>query len=70
MLAHIVEEACRSLLDFDLQSEAEPEQKVEKIKEYTQQSRSQVEKLRVNHEAQIVELKLCLRPETPPHIRE
>ena len=68
-LAHMVEEACRSLPDFDVQGVAEPEQKVEKLKEYAKQSHSQVEKMQADHEAEIAELKLRLRPETPPHLR-
>jgi hypothetical protein len=65
-----VEEACRSLPDFDLQSAEEPEQKIEKLKEYAQQSRSIIEKMRVEHEAQVAELQLRIRPETPPYLRE
>ena len=43
---------------------------MEKLKEYAQQSRSQVVKIQADHEAQIAELKLRLRHETPPHLRE
>ena len=68
-LAHMVEEVFQSLPDFDIQGVAELEQKVEKLKEYAKQSRSQVEKMQADHQAEIAELKLCLRPETPPHLR-
>ena len=43
---------------------------MEKLKEYAKQSRSQVEKMQADHEAQIVKLKLHLKSETPPHLRE
>ena len=68
-LVHTLKEVCQSLLDFDMQVEAEPEQRIEKLKEYAQQAQSQIEKIRADHEAQIAELKLHLRPETPPHVR-
>ena len=53
-----------------MQDEEEPEQRIEKLKEYAQQAHNQVGKIKAEHEAQIAELKLRLRPETPPHVRE
>ena len=40
------------------------------MKDYTQQSRSEIEKLKAAYEAQIVELQLCIPPETPPEVKE
>ena len=69
-LARVLDEACRSLPDFDMQAEEEPEQIIIKLKDYVQQSRSKIEKMKVEHEAQIVELQLCITPESPPEVRE
>ena len=62
----VLEEACRSLPDFDMQAEEEPEQRIVKLKDYAQQSRSLLEKMKVEHEAQITELQLHIIPESPP----
>ena len=35
-LARVLDEACRSLLDFDMQAEEEPEQRIVKMKNYAQ----------------------------------
>ena len=48
----------------------EPEQRLVRLKDYAQQSRSNIEKLKAAHEAQIAELQLCIPPETPPEVRE
>ena len=48
----------------------EPEQRLVRLKDYAQQSRSKIEKLKAAHEAQIVELQLCITPETPPEFKE
>ena len=69
-LARVLDEACRSLLDFDMQAEEEPEQRIGKLKDYAQQSRSQIEKLKAEHEAQIAELQLRIIPESPLEVRE
>ena len=69
-LVRVVDEACRSLPDFDMQAEEELEQRIIKLKDYAQQSRSQIEKMKVEHEAQIAELQLCITPESPPEVRE
>ena len=53
-----------------MQAEEEPEQRLAKLKDYAQQSRSQIEKLKIEHAAQIVELHLRLIPESPPEVRE
>ena len=66
----VFDEVCRSLPDFDMQAEEEPEQRIVKLKDYAQQSRSQVEKMKAEHEAQIAELQLRLIPESPPEVRE
>ena len=65
-----MEEACRSLPDFDIQNEEEPEQRIAKLKDYAHQSRSEIEKLKAEHEAQIAELQMRIIPESPPEIRE
>ena len=53
-----------------MQDEEEPEQKIVKLKDYAQQSRSLIEKMKAEHEAQIVELQLRIIPESPPEVRE
>ena len=35
-LARVLDDACRSLLDFDIQAEEEPEQRIAKLKDYAQ----------------------------------
>ena len=69
-LVQVLDEACRSLPDFDMQDEEEPEQRIVKLKDYVQQSRSEIEKMKVEHEAQIAELQLHIIPESPPEVRE
>ena len=69
-LARVLDEACRSLPDFDMQAEEELDRKIVKLKYYAQQSRSQIETMKAEHEAQIAELQLCIIPESPPEIRE
>ena len=53
-----------------MQAEEEPEQRLTKLKDYVQQSRSLIEKMKAKHEAQIAELQLCIIPESPPEVRE
>ena len=53
-----------------MQAEEEPEQRIVKMKDYAQQSRSQIKKLKAEHEAHIAELQLRLIPESPPEVRE
>ena len=65
-----MDEACRSLPDFDIQNEEEPEQRIAKLKYYAQQSHSEIEKLKAEHEAQIAELQLRIIPESPLEVRE
>ena len=69
-LARVLEEACRSLPDFDIQNEEESEQRIAKLKDYAQQSRSEIAKLKAEHEAQIAELQFHIIPEIPPELRE
>ena len=69
-LAWILDEACWSLPDFDIQAEEEPEQRIAKLKDYAQQTYSEIEKLKTEHEAQIVELQFRIAPEIPPEVRE
>ena len=69
-LARVLDEACRSLPDFDMQAEEEPEKRVVRLKDYAQQSRSLIEKMKAEHEAQITELQLRIIPESPPEVRE
>ena len=69
-LAWVLDEACWSLLGFDIQDEEEPEQRIAKLKDYAQQNRSEIEKLKAEHEAQITELQLRIIPESPPEVRE
>ena len=44
-LAWVLDEACRSLLDFEIQAKEEPEQIIAELKDYAQQSSSEIEKL-------------------------
>ena len=69
-LARVLDEACRSLPNFDIQDEEELEKRIIKLKDYTQQSWSKIEKLKAEHEAQIAELQLCIIPESPLEVRE
>ena len=48
----------------------EPEQRLVRLKDYAQQSRSEIEKLKAEHEAHISELQLRITPEIPPKVRE
>ena len=65
-----MEEACRSLPGFDIQNEEEPEKIISKLKDYAQQYRSEIEKLKVEHEVHITELQLRITPESPPGVKE
>ena len=69
-LVRVLDEACRSLPDFDMQQLEEPEQRMVRLKDYAQQSRSEMEKLKVEHETQLAELQLCIHPESPPTVKE
>ena len=69
-LARVLDEACRSLPDFDMQAEEEPKQRIVKLKYYAQQYRIQIEKMKAEHEAQISELQPRLIPKNPPEVRE
>ena len=53
-----------------MQAKEEPEQRIVKLKDYAQQSRSLIEKMKIEHEAHIVELQLRITPESPPEVRE
>ena len=53
-----------------MQAEEEPEQRIAKMKDYAQQYRSEIEKMKVEHEAQIAELQLRVIPESPLEVRE
>ena len=66
----MLDEVCRSLPDFDMQAKEEPEQRIVKLKEYAQQSQSEIEKMKADHEAQIAELQLRIIPESPPEVKE
>ena len=66
----MLDEACRSLPDFDVQLVEEPEQRLARLKDYAQQSRSEIEKLKVEHETQITELQLRIHLESPPEVKE
>ena len=66
----MLDEACRSLPDFDMWVEEELEQRIVKLKDYAQQSRSQIEKMKAENEAQIAELHLFLIPGSPLEVRE
>ena len=48
----------------------EPEQRLVRLKDYAQQSRSEIEKLKEEHEAHISELQLRITPESPLEVRE
>ena len=48
----------------------EPEQRLARLKDYAQQSRSEIEKLKVEHETQIAEIQLRIHPESPPAVKE
>ena len=48
----------------------ELEQRLVRLKDYAQQSHSEIEKLKAAHEAQIAELQLRIPPETPPEVKE
>ena len=65
-----MEEACRSLPNFDIQNEEEPEQRITKLKDYAQQSCNEIEKVKAEHESQIVELQLHISLESPLEVRE
>ena len=69
-LVRALDEACRSLPNFDIQDEEEPEQRIAKLRDYAQQSRSKIEKLKTEHQNQIAELQLRIPPETPPEVQE
>ena len=69
-LARVLDEVCRSLPDFDMQAEEESEQRLAKLKDYAQQSRSLIEKMKAEYEAHIMELQLRITPESPPKVRE
>ena len=66
----MLDEAYRSLPDFNMQAKEELEQRIVNLKDYAQQSRSQIEKMKVEHEAQIMKLQLRLIPESPPEVKE
>ena len=53
-----------------MQQVEELEQRLVKLKEYAHHSRSEIEKLKAEHEAQISELQLCITLESPPEVRE
>ena len=65
-LTRALDEACRSLSDSDIQGEEEPEQRIAKLRDYAQQSRSEIERLKIEHQHQIAELQLRIPPDTPP----
>ena len=69
-LVRVLDEAWRNIPDFDIQAEEEPKQKIAKLKDYAQQSRSEIEKLKVEHVAQIAELQLRITPERPSKVKE
>ena len=50
-LVRVLDEACRSLPDFYVQMVEEPEQRLVRLKDYAQQSRNEIEKLKAEHEA-------------------
>ena len=70
ILVRVLDEACRSLLDFDVHLVEEPEQRLVRLKDYAQQSRSEIEKLKAEHEAQIAELQLHIILESSPEVKE
>ena len=53
-----------------MQAKEAPEQKIVKLKDYAQQSQSQIEMMKAEHEPQIAELQLHIAPESPPEVRE
>ena len=69
-LAQVLDEACRSLPDFNMQAKEELDQRIAKLKDYAQQSRSQIENMKAEHEAQIAELQFRIILESPPEVRE
>ena len=69
-MVRVLDEACRSLPDFDVQLEEEPEQRLARLKDYAQPSHSEIEKLKAEHDSQIAELQLRIKPEIPPKVRE
>ena len=69
-LMQALDKACRSLSDFDLQGVEEPAQRIAKLRDYAQQSRSEIDRLKTEHQHQIVELQLRIPPKTPPEARE
>ena len=48
-LMRALDEACRSLSDSDIQGEEAPEQRIAKLRDYAQQSRSEIERLKIEH---------------------
>ena len=62
--------ACWSLPDFDVQLVEEAEQRLVRLKDYAQQSHSEIEKLKAEHETQIAEIQLRVPPKTPPEVKE
>ena len=50
-LVRVLDEACRNIPDFDIQDEEELEQRIAKLKDYAQQSHSEIENLKAEHEA-------------------
>ena len=70
MLVRVLDETCRSLPEFDVQLAEEPQKRLARLKDYAQQSRSEIEKLKAEHDAQIAELQLRIKPEIPPEVRE
>ena len=69
-MVRVLDEACRSLPDFDVQLEEELEQRLVRIKDYAQQSRNEIEKLKAEHETQIAELQHRDPPGSPPEVKE
>ena len=69
-LVRVLDEACLSLPHFDIQLVEEPEQRIARLKDYAQQPRRKIEKLKAEHETQIAELQLRIPPESPPKAKE
>ena len=69
-LMRALDEACWSLSDSDIQGAEEPEQRIAKLRDYAQQSRSEIERMNIEHQHQITELQLRIPPETPLEVRE
>ena len=69
-LLQALDEACRSLSDPDIQATEEPKQKIAKMKDYAQQSHSELERMKIEYQQQIAELQLRIPPETPPEVRQ